>query len=97
MAEVFLSRKAYADLAEIESYGASRFGEAAAAAYQSTFDHAFARLATYPHSGEARPEFGTGLRCLICGRHRILYRIEDGVVQIVRVMHHSRDVPRHLP
>ncbi len=97
VADVFLSRRAYADLAEIDTYGTSHFGEATVAAYHDAFDQAFARLATYPLSGEARPGFGVGLRCLVCGSHRILYRIEVQVVQIVRVLHHSRDVPRHLP
>jgi toxin ParE1/3/4 len=97
VAEVWLSRRAYADLAEIDRFGAEQFGEAAAEAYQEAFDRAFERLAAYPHSGEAKPEYGPGLRSLVCGRHRILYRIEEKIVQIVCVLHHSQDVARHLP
>jgi toxin ParE1/3/4 len=96
VAEVHLSRLACADLAEIDAFGAEQFGEAAAEAYQDGLDRAFARLADFPLSGEARPQFGPGMRCLVFASHRIIYRIEDHVVQIVRVMHHSRDVPRHL-
>lgn len=94
MADVHLSRRAYADLAKIDAYGANQFGETAAAAYQEAFDQAFQRLAAYPRSGEDKPEYGAGLRSFVCQRHRILYRIEAETVQIVCVIHHSRDVAR---
>jgi toxin ParE1/3/4 len=97
VAEVVLSRTAYFDLAEIGDYGEAQFGEKAADDYQDAFDRAFERLALFPHIGEARPAFGTDFRCLVCNRHRILYRVSGDTVEIVRVLHHSRDVPRHLP
>lgn len=92
-----MSRLAYTDLAEIGDYGAAEFGNLAADAYQDAIDHAFERLASFPHSGEARPTFGTDMRCLVCNRHRILYRIRGNTVQIMRILHHSRDVARHIP
>ena len=91
-----MSESAYADLEEIGDYGAARFGEEAADAYQDAFDQAFERLASYPHIGEARPALGNGIRCLVCKRHRILYRIGGDTLRIVRILHHSRDVSRHL-
>ena len=94
MAEVHLSRRAYADLAEIDAYGASEFGESAAGAYQEAFDRAFQLLGAYPRSGEDKPEYGEGLRSFVCQQHRILYRFEAETVQIVCVIHHSRDVAR---
>jgi toxin ParE1/3/4 len=97
VADVHLSRRAYADLAEMDDYGAREYGEAAAEAYQLAFDRAFERLADFPRIGEAKPEFGQGLRSLACGQHRILYRIEQEIVQIVCVLHHSQDVLRNLP
>jgi toxin ParE1/3/4 len=97
MAKVILSRMAYTDLVDIGEYGAAQFGSMAADAYQDAIDHAFERLTSYPLSGEAMPAFGANVRCLVCNRHRILYRIEDDTVRIVRVLHHSRDIARHLP
>ena len=96
MAEVHLSRAAYADLAEIDTYGVAQFGEGAADAYQDGLDRAFTRLAEFPESGEARPEYGTGLRCLVYASHRIFYLFDNGVVRIVRGLHHSRDVQQHI-
>ena len=92
-----MSRRAYADLVEIGDFGAAQFGEKAADAYQDAFDHAFQRLAIYPHIGEAKSAFGNEIRCLVCNRHHILYRTSGDIVQIVRILHHSRDVSRHLP
>ena len=96
MAEIVLSRAAYADLAEIGNYGEAQFGRAAADAYQDEFDRAFERLAAHPRSGEAKPVWGSGFRCLVCKRHRIIYQASEEAVQIYRILHHSRDVPRHL-
>jgi toxin ParE1/3/4 len=97
VADVHLSRRAYADLAGIDAYGASEFGPDAADAYQDAFDKAFARLADFPHIGEARPAYGPGIRCLVCGQHRILYKIVGNTVQIICILHHSQDVTRRLP
>jgi toxin ParE1/3/4 len=97
MAKIILSRMASNDLVEIGDYGEAHFGRIATDAYQDAIDRAFERLASYPLSGEAKPAFGTNMRCLACNRHRILYRISSDTVEIIRVLHHSRDVPRHLP
>jgi toxin ParE1/3/4 len=97
VAEVWLRRAAFNDLAEIDEYSAAQFGEAVADAYKDGFDQAFARLASFPRSGEARADFGEGVRCLVCGRHRILYLFDEKVVQIIRVLHQAQDVPRNVP
>ena len=96
MAEIILSQAARADLAEIGEYGEAQFGRAAADAYQHDIERAFDRLASYPRSGEAEPAWGSRFRCLMCNRHRIVYRISGDTVQIFRILHHSRDAPRHL-
>ena len=97
MAEVILSQTAYADLAEIGDYSEAQFGRDAADSYQDAIDHAFERLGSFPHSGAARPDFGRDVRCIVCNRHRILYRVSGDRVRILRILHHLRDVPRHLP
>lgn len=96
MAKVVLSQEAYADLAEIGDYGEAQFGAAAADDYQIDFDQAFGLLADFPLSGEAKPNWGRGYRCLLCNRHRIVYRVDGATVRIARILHHSRDVSRHL-
>ena len=95
--KIVLSKDAYADLAEIGDYGESHFGRKAADDYQDAIDRAFERLALYPRSGEAKPAFGRNVRCLLCHRHRILYEVVNDTVHVLRILHHSRDVPRNLP
>ena len=97
MANVILSRDAYRDLVEIVDYGEAQFGREAADAYQDAIDRAFERrLGSYPRSGEARPRFGRNVRCLLCNRHRILYEFGNDTLVVLRILHHSRDVQRHL-
>lgn len=97
MPRVRLSSAARADLAEIDAFGAERFGDDAADAYQRGIDQVLTRLEEFPKSGEERPDYGGGIRCVVHRSHRILFRIEPDRVFIARILHHSRDVPRHLP
>jgi toxin ParE1/3/4 len=96
VARLRLSADARADLAEIDSYGASQFGGDAAEAYSRGFRKAFARLRAHPLSAPARDEYGEGVRCLVHHSHRIFYVFDGEEVLIARVLHHSRDVPKAL-
>lgn len=81
----------------IDEYGAEHFGDAAADAYMRGTNEAFLLLADLPFAAEARPDFGKGVRCHVYRSHRILYRVDGEIVFVQRILHHSRDVPRHLP
>lgn len=96
VAKLRLSADARADLAEIDSYGAMRFGDEAAAIYSRGFNKVWARLREYPFSAPPRNEFGEGIRCFIHRSHRVLYRVEGETVQIARILHYSRDVGKAL-
>ena len=49
-------------------------------------------LAQHPHLGRRREELATGLRSFPMDRYLVFYRpIEDGI-EIVRVLHASRDI-----
>jgi toxin ParE1/3/4 len=50
-------------------------------------------LISYPELGRPRPEIISGVRSLLCRNHLIFYRIEKGVVQVLRVLHGSMDLP----
>lgn len=96
VADIILSGAARNDLVEIGDYGEAQFGSGAADAHQDDIERSFDRLAYYPLSGEARESWARGIRCLVCNRYRIIYRVSSETVQILRIMHHSRDVPKHL-
>lgn len=95
--EVKLSVAARRDLARIDEFSADQFGEEVASQYTRGLNAAFDLLRQYPKSGQAHPEYGKTVRCMVHRRHRIFYRIEGSTVLIQRILHHSQDAPRHLP
>jgi len=53
----------------------------------------FNLLGDYPHMGRSRDhDPGEGRRSLAVGEYVIIYRIEDGEVLILRVLHDRRDL-----
>jgi len=55
-------------------------------------DEQFRLLATQPLMGRARDELLHGLRSFPFGRYVIFYEPIDGGIDVVRVLHSSRDV-----
>ena len=49
-------------------------------------------LARGPFQGRPRDEIRDGLRSIYCSPHVIFYRVRDGAVEIVRVLHERQDV-----
>lgn len=96
VAEVELSSAARADLVEIDSFSEERYGREIADAYTFGFDEAIDQLAEYPNSGQAHPELGNGIRCLIHRKHRIFYTVDNDLVVIIRIIHHARDAKNAL-
>jgi toxin ParE1/3/4 len=56
-----------------------------------------AMLAANPKAGRARPELFAELRSFPVGSYLILYRPEPGGIEVVRVLHGSRDLPQQFP
>lgn len=92
MTKVKFSPTARADLKEIGRFSKREFGVNAASKYLLGFDEAFDLLRSHPEAGPVRETYGTGIRCLMHRRHRILYRLESGDVRVVAIVHHARDV-----
>lgn len=49
-------------------------------------------LAANPELGRRRNDLLPGLRCHPKGRHLIFYRVHESCLEVVRVLHGSRDV-----
>ena len=84
-------RRAKSDLVEIWDYIADD-SEARADAFVDMIDQKLQTLASSPGMGRARDEIAEGLRSFPVGRHVIFYRSIPGGVEIVRVLHGSRDI-----
>lgn len=86
-----LSPQAEADLDDIWTYYARRDAvEADLFTYQIL--ERCLLLASQPLMGRERPELADGLRSLALGKYVIFYRLHSNGVEIVRILHGSRDL-----
>lgn len=65
---------------------------AAADRLLDTFDERIGLLADNPHMGPTRPDIAKDLRHHPVGNYLLLYRIIDGGIELVRVVHGARDL-----
>lgn len=59
-------------------------------------DHVFERateLLNHPELGRSRPEIHPGVRSLLCRNHLIFYRVRSDVIEVLRILHGSMDLP----
>jgi len=54
------------------------------------------RLSAHPEPGYLREDIRTGYRSMNVSQHIVFYKITNEEVQIIRVLHKSFDVQRHL-
>ena len=96
MAVYSLSSKAAADLDRIHEYTILNFGLKQARAYLSGLRERFETLAENPMHGRSASELSPGLRRLEYQSHVVFYVPKDKGIRIVRVLHQSMDVKRHV-
>jgi len=93
MAEAIISPEALQDMGDIRSYIAMDNPEAADCVVQA-FEASAALLATQPELGPCKPRL-RGLRLWVVTEfptYLMFYRVRDGRVEIVRILHGARDV-----
>ena len=104
--QVRLSIAADQDLASIVHWTTQAFGPKQASGYQQTIVQAVRALRGGPDlpASKARDEVRAGVRILHVakrgrrGRHILVYRvIEEGVIEVLRILHDSMDLARHVP
>lgn len=92
-----LSRQAATDLKDIYRYGRRRWGKVQAERYASQLQQCLTLLAVRPYAGRRREELQPqGLHSFVQGSHVIFYQPQPYGVLIVRVLHGTQDVRRHL-
>ena len=95
MTSYTLSPEALDDLTEIAAYIAEGNPNAALAQILR-FESLFDLLVQQPKAGRMHNELSPSLRGLVEGRYIIFYRETTGGVEIARVLHGSRDIPRQF-
>lgn len=90
MAQPRFTTEAYSDLEEIAHYVGAR-NPSAAARLIDRFETECRRLAHDPGVGQLRPDLAPRLRFFPIGNYLIFYRESSDGIQVVRVIHASRD------
>ncbi len=90
--KVIWSRRALRDVEHIRDYIAQD-SSAYAQPFIERLLHATRHLPQFPHSGRAMPEAdGLSIREVIYQGYRIIYRLRPDTIEIVMVVHGSRDL-----
>ena len=96
MADLRISRRAAADLAEIADYTISEFGVSQARRYRDQLQACFTSITGNPSLGKSADDLAPGLRRIRQQAHVVFYRPGPDHVLIVRVLHNSMDFERHV-
>ncbi|MCF6354806.1 MAG: type II toxin-antitoxin system RelE/ParE family toxin [Candidatus Polarisedimenticolaceae bacterium] len=91
-----LSSEADQDISDIFDYTEAEFGLDQAVSYINALDECFAQLIENPELGRERSEIRDELRSITSGSHIVFYRILNGRIRIVRILHGSRDLPKYF-
>jgi len=84
------------DLQSIDEYTVKKWGAEQADRYLAMLWATFEQIMTKPEKWRLRPELHPECRICFAGRHAILYRVKDGVLEVARVLHDAMDYPRHV-
>jgi toxin ParE1/3/4 len=92
MMRVVWSPDAEGDLIGLWAYLEREASATTADAQITRLHEASQKLAELPHAGRRRNELMPGLRSRLVSPYLVFYRVDVGEVQIVRVLHGSRDL-----
>jgi toxin ParE1/3/4 len=96
MKRAVLSPLAQQDLRSIWLYSAENWGREQANRYVGIIRQDIAKVAKRPETDNPASDLRQGYARRLTGSHIIFYRITDGGVDVVRVLHQSMDFDRHL-
>lgn len=96
MLEIHLSEAAKTDLLDNWAETFRRWGTDQADRYLDDIDRALDGLIDNPQSGTDCSDLLHGARRLITGRHLVFYEIGENRIFVIRGLHQSMDLPRHL-
>lgn len=97
MGHVVYLRDAIDDLHQIWSYVALQSQEFDRAdRVIDSIDEAASLYGRQPELGEARPELAPNLRCFSIGRYAVFYVPTPAGIEVIQVIHGSRDIPSHF-
>jgi toxin ParE1/3/4 len=91
-----LTPAAKADLRNIWIYTAANWNEDQAEAYSRILNRAIDRLAANPGLGKSLGQIRQGYFKFPAASHLLIYRSAGDTIEVVRILHKSMDVDRHI-
>jgi len=91
-----LSPRAQGDIDDIWEYTLKRWGIGQAETYTRQIGRHIEAVAETPTIGRACPEVREGYYKYPTGSHLLFFRLIDGGIDVVRVLHKRMDLDRHL-
>ncbi len=88
---LFLTSEAIDDIQDILQFTLETWGEKQACHYKEKIDNTFRLIQNNPKIGRRKDNYFVGCYCFLVEKHIIFYRIKDKSIQIVRLLHSSRD------
>ena len=96
MADYVLSDLARQDIISIRDYTMDTWGPEQVTKYLSQLEQRFEWLSENPESGKKREDVKEGYRSCPEGCHVIFYRIAEGGIEFIGVLHQSEDIEQHF-
>lgn len=96
MSQLRLTPKARTDLVAILDYTTQHWGVEQAEAYLLSLGETMNLLANQPGLGRQIDDIREGYFKFPAASHIFIYRTRPNIVEVVRVLHKSMDVERHL-
>lgn len=94
--KLVLTEAALDDLRSVRAYTLETWGEEQEERYLRNLWIRFEAIRSNPHHFRLREALFPGCRIAAEGRHVILFRVDDGTLQIVRALHSAMDFKRHI-
>ena len=92
-----LSKLAQEDIAHIYDYTLAEWGEEQAVQYISALLDVLEEIKAAPDQWRLRPDIYPGSRIRVCGRHLIIYRVRNRIVEFSRILHGAMNLDDHIP
>lgn len=91
------TKAAVEDLQSIRDYTLETWGETQEAAYLKALLSKLRQLLDSPERFRKRDDLFPGCRIAGEGKHVILFQVNDGMLEVVRILHSAMDYKRRLP
>ena len=93
-----LSHFAESDVFEILNYTIDKWGVEQAEQYQRDLELGRLEIQKDPYllNSKSQERLGKGCRSFKVNHHYFFYRVNEDTIEIARILHESRDFPRHI-